>query len=73
MTEENGRVGIIIEMLKQMNEKLDNVIRDTQDDLNVVHSRINKVENRVTRIEAIGSVLQFIWGAVLTYIGKRGI
>ncbi len=73
MTEENGRVGIIIEMLKQMNEKLDNVIRDTQDDLNVVHSRINKVENRVTRIEAIGSVLQFIWGAVLTYIGKRGL
>jgi len=68
---ENGRVDLIAKQLDRIEYKLDKLVDDTNDDFGAVHSRINKVESRVSRIEAIGGVLQLAWGAVIAFLSKR--
>jgi hypothetical protein len=68
---ENGRIEMIVGQLNRIEDKLDQVIRDTNDDFDKVHSRINKVESRVTRIEAIGAFLHVVWAAIVSAVARR--
>lgn len=62
---------MIISQLNRIEAKLDDHLRETHDDFDTVHGRINKVENRVSRIEGIGTVLQLLWAGVLAWFGSQ--
>lgn len=68
---ENGRVDLIAKQLDRIEYKLDKLVDDTNDDFGAVHSRINKVESRVSRIEGIGGALQVVWGGLIAFLSKR--
>jgi len=68
---ENGRVDLIAKQLDRIEYKLDKLVDDTNDDFGAVHSRINKVESRVSRIEAVGAFLQVVWAAVVGVVARR--